>query len=84
MEVLHGILTGRIKKSWLEQVQRRAVHFATKTYYIQDRKDVFTQALNHLNWPTSKHRRKVNRLTLINVQDTAWPCSNQYTTLCET
>ena len=51
------------QKSWLEQVQRRAARFATKTYSRQE--GCVTQALNHLNWPILEHRRKVNRLTLM-------------------
>ena len=60
MEVLHGTLTGC---TCLEQVQRRAGRLASKTYSRQE--GCVTQALNHLNWPTLEHRRKVNRLTLI-------------------
>ena len=63
MDVLHGILTGCTKKNWLEHVQRRAARFATKTYSRQE--GCVSQALNHLNWPTLEHRRKVNRLTLM-------------------
>ena len=48
------------QKNWLEQVQRRASRFATKTYSTQE--GCVTQALNYLNWPTLEHRRKVNRL----------------------
>ena len=51
------------QKNWLEQVQRRAARFVTKTYSRQE--GCVTQALNHLNWPTLEHRRKVNRLTLM-------------------
>ena len=51
------------QKNWLEQVQRRAARFATKTYSRQE--GCVTQALNYLNWPTLEHRRKVNRLTLM-------------------
>ena len=51
------------QKNWLEQIQRRAARFATKTYSRQE--GCVTQALNHLNWPTLEHRRKVNRLTLM-------------------
>ena len=51
------------QKSWLEQVQRRAARFATKTYSRQE--GCVTQALNHLNRRTLEHRRKVNRLTLM-------------------
>ena len=45
---------------------QRAARFATKTYSGQE--GWVTQALktlNHLNWPTLEHRRKVNRLTLM-------------------
>ena len=51
------------QKSWLEQVQRRAARFATKTYSRQE--ECVTQELNHPNWPILEHRRKVNRLTLM-------------------
>ena len=51
------------QKSWHEQVQRRCARFVLLLKHIQDRK--VTQALNHLNWPTLEHRRKVNRLTLM-------------------
>ena len=51
------------QKSWLEEVQRRAAPFASKTYSKQE--GCVTQALNHLNWPTFEHTRKVNRLTLM-------------------
>ena len=37
------------KKSWLEQIQRRAARFGTKTY--SRREGCVTQSLNHLNWP---------------------------------
>ena len=50
------------QKNWLEQVQRRAVHFAKKTYSRQE--GCVTQASNYLNWPTLEHKRKVNILTL--------------------
>ena len=63
MEVLHGTITGCTKRNCLEQVQRRAARFATKTYLRQE--GCVTQALRHLNWPTLEHRRKVNRLTLM-------------------
>ena len=45
---------------------QRAACFATKTYSGQE--GWVTQALktlNHLNWSTLEHRRKVNRLTLM-------------------
>ena len=51
------------QKNWLEQVQRGAAHFTTSTYSRQE--GCVTQALNHLNWPTMEHRRKVKRLTLM-------------------
>ena len=51
------------QRSWFEQIQRRTLRFATKTYSRQE--GCVTQALNHLNWPTLEHRRKVNRLTLM-------------------
>ena len=51
------------QKSWLEQVQRRAAPFASKTYSKQE--GCVTQELNHPNWPILEHRRKVNRLTLM-------------------
>ena len=41
------------QKNWLEQVQRRAARFATKTYSRQE--GCVTQALNYLNWPTLEH-----------------------------
>ena len=54
------------QNSWLEQVQQRAARFATKTYSGQEGWVTQTlKTLNHLNWPTLEHRRKVNRLTLM-------------------
>ena len=44
-----------VPKNWLEQVQRGAARFATKIYSRQE--GCVTQALNHLNWPTMKHKR---------------------------
>ena len=58
-----GSLEDVPKKNWLEQVQRRAVCFATKTHSRQE--GCVTQALSYLNWPTLEHRRKANRLTLM-------------------
>ena len=51
------------QNNWFKQVQRRAAHFAPKTYSREE--GCVSQALNHLNWPTLEHRRKVNRLTLM-------------------
>ena len=43
-----------VPKNWLEQVQRRAARFATKTYSRQEER--VTQALNQVNWPTLENR----------------------------
>ena len=48
---------------WLENVQRRAARFATRTYGSEQ--GSVTRALNHLQWPSLQHRRKVARLTLL-------------------
>ena len=64
------------KKNWLEQVQRGVARFATRPYSRQE--GCVTQALNH--WSIEGLSEQTN----INVQDTTWPSSNQYTTLCET
>ena len=51
------------QKSWLEQVQRRAAHFVTRTYTRQE--GCVTNALKVLNWPTLEKRRQLARLTLM-------------------
>ena len=48
---------------WLENVQRRAARFAARTYGSEQ--GSVTRALNHLQWPSLQHRRKVARLTLL-------------------
>ena len=45
------------QKNWLEQLQRRAARFATKTYSRQE--GCVIQVLNYLNWPTLEHRRNL-------------------------
>ena len=51
------------RENWLEQGQRHVALFDTKTNSRQA--GCVAQTLNHLNWSTSEHRRKVNRLTLM-------------------
>ena len=51
------------QKSWLEQVQRRAARFVTRTYTREE--GCVTNALKLLNWPTLEKRRQVARLTLM-------------------
>ena len=51
------------QKSWLEQVQRRAARFVTRTYTREE--GCVTNALKLLNWPTLGKRRQVARLTLM-------------------
>ena len=51
------------QKSWLEQVQRRAARFVTRTYTREE--GWITNALKLLNWPTLEKRRQVARLTLM-------------------
>ena len=51
------------QKSWLEQVQRRATRFVTRTYKRGE--GCVTNALKLLNWPTVEKRRQVARLTLM-------------------
>ena len=51
------------QKSWLEQVQRRAARFVTRTYTREE--GCVTNALRLLNWPTLEKRRQVARLTLM-------------------
>ena len=58
-----GSLQDVSKKNWLEQGQRHVARFDTKTYSRQA--GCVAQALNHLNWSTTEHRSKVNRLTLM-------------------
>ena len=48
---------------WLENVQRRAARFATRTYGSEQ--GCVTRFLNHLQWLSLQHRRKVARLTLL-------------------
>ena len=51
------------QKSWIEQVQRRAARFVTRTYTREE--GCVTNALKLLNWPTLEKRRQVARLTLM-------------------
>ena len=51
------------QKSWLEQVQRRAERFVTRTYTKEE--GCVTKVLKQLNWPTLKKRRQVAGLTLV-------------------
>ena len=51
------------QKSWLEQVQRRAARFVTRTYTKEE--GCVTKALKQLNWPTLEKRRQVAGLTLM-------------------
>ena len=51
------------QKSWLEQVQRRAARFVTRTYTREE--GCVINAIKLLNWPTLEKRRQVARLTLI-------------------
>ena len=48
---------------WLENVQRRAARFVTRTYGSDQ--GCVTRALNHLQWQSLQYRRKVARLTLL-------------------
>ena len=49
------------QKSWLEQVQRGAARFVTRTY---TREEGWTNALKLLNWPILEKKRQVTKLTL--------------------
>ena len=51
------------QKSWLEQFQRGAARFVTRTYTKE--KGCESKALKQLNWPTLEKRRQVARLTLM-------------------
>ena len=51
------------QKSWLEQVQRRAARFVTRTYTKEEK--CVSKALKQLNWPTLEKRRQVAGLTLM-------------------
>ena len=51
------------QKSWLEQVQRRAARFVTRTYTREE--GCVINAIKLLNWPTLEKRRQVARLTLM-------------------
>ena len=51
------------QKLWLEQVQRRAARFITRTYTREE--GCVTNALKQLNWPTLEQRRQVARLTVM-------------------
>ena len=50
------------QKSWLEQVQRGAARFVTRTY---TREEGWTNALKLLNWPILEKKRQVAKLTLM-------------------
>ena len=45
------------QKSWLKQVQRRAVRFVTRTYTNEE--ECVTNAVKQLNWPTLEKRSEV-------------------------
>ena len=47
----------------LESVQRRAARFVTRTHGREP--GCVTRALNHLQWQTLEHRRKISRLNLL-------------------
>ena len=51
------------QKSWLEQVQRRAERFVTRTCTKEE--GCVTKALKQLNWPTLEKWRQVAGLTLM-------------------
>ena len=51
------------QKSWLEQVQRRATRFVTRTYTKEE--GCVTKAIKQINRPTLEKRRQVSRLTLM-------------------
>ena len=48
---------------FIEQVQRRAVRFVTRTYSREE--GCVTRALNHLSWLPLQHRRQTARLCML-------------------
>ena len=61
------------QKSWLEQVQRGAARFVTRTY---TREEGWTNALKLLNWPILEKKRQVAKLTLM------YKCRYWYLLVC--